>query len=113
MSVDNYIASAPENARPTLTKIRKLVAQLCPDAEETISYKLPAFRQGRVFFYFAAFKNHIGIYPPVNGPASLIKQLQPYRGPKGNLQFQYEDEMPYDLIERVIKALHKAYAVTK
>ncbi len=113
MTIDDYIASAPENARPILAKLRKLAAELCPDAVETISYKLPAFRQGKVFFHFAAFKNHIGIYPPVKEPASLVKQLAPYRGPKGNLQFQYEAGIPYDLIEGVIKALHKSYAVTK
>lgn len=113
MTIDGYIAAAPEEARSILAKLRQMAAELYPDAEEAISYGLPAFRQGKVFFYFAAFKNHIGIYPPVNAPADLVKQLGPFRGPKGNLQFQYKDGMPYDLIERVIKALHKAYAITK
>jgi uncharacterized protein YdhG (YjbR/CyaY superfamily) len=113
MTIDDYIAAAPPNAQPILEKLRSLAIEICPAAEETISYKLPAFRQGKVFFYFAAFKHHIGIYPPVNEPAILVKKLQPYRGPKGNLQFQYKDGMPYDLIAAVIKALHASYAVTK
>lgn len=110
MTVDDYIASSPEQARPIVQRIREMAAALCPAAQETISYGMPAFRQGRVFLYYAGFKHHIGIYPPVKAPAELVEALQPYRGPKGNLQFRYADGIPYDLVERVILALHTAYA---
>ncbi len=77
---------------------------------------MPALRQDRVFFYYAAFKHHIGIYPPVKNGASLITRLEKYRGPKGNLQFSFSEDipndLPYDLIADVIKALHKEYART-
>jgi uncharacterized protein YdhG (YjbR/CyaY superfamily) len=71
---------------------------------------MPAFREGKVFIYFAAFKNHIGIYPPVSGDKKLEESLAPYRGPKGNLKFPLNEPMPIDLIKRVAKALHNEYA---
>ena len=111
MSVEDYIASSPEAARPILQRIRAIATRLFPDAQETISYRMPAFRQGRVFLYYAAFKHHVGVYPPVRAPAELVEALKPYRGAKGNLQFRYEDDMPYELVERVILALHTEYAV--
>jgi len=71
-TIDDYIAHAAANVRPVLKKIRAIVKAVAPRAQETISYQLPAFRQGRVFFYFAAFKAHIGVYPPVKGDAALL-----------------------------------------
>lgn len=111
--IDAYIAAAPEEARDPLQKIRALARAACPDAEEVISYKLPAFKQGKVFFYFAAFKAHIGIYPPLPRDHALVAKLDPYAGPKGNLQFKYADGIPLDLIASVIKALHQSYAIAK
>lgn len=87
-----------------------MAVALYPDAHETISYAMPAFREGRVFLYYAGFKHHIGLYPPVKAPVELVEALKPYRGPKGNLQFRYANGIPYDLLERVIVALHTEYA---
>lgn len=109
-SVDAYLAAAAADARPVLKKIRAIVTAVAPQAQETISYQLPAFRQGRVFIYFAAFKAHIGIYPPVKGSAALEKALQPYRGEKGNLKFLLDRPVPYGLIKRVVIALKRQYA---
>ena len=81
-----------------------------PDASRCISYKMPAFKQERVFFYFAAFKNHIGVYPPVTKDAALIKELAPYRGEKGNLSFPLGEPLPFELIGRVALALAREYA---
>jgi uncharacterized protein YdhG (YjbR/CyaY superfamily) len=111
--IDAYINAAPGVARPILHKIRAQARKICPDAQEVISYKLPALRQHRVFFYYAAFKNHIGLYPPVKQDEQLLAELAPYRGPKGNLQFPYAEDIPYDLIGKVIAALNKEYAVKK
>jgi uncharacterized protein YdhG (YjbR/CyaY superfamily) len=63
---------------------------------------MPAFRGYGIVIYFAAFKNHIGIFPPVGGDASLDEALARYRGPKGNLKLPLDEPMPYDLIERVV-----------
>ena len=111
--IDAYFAAAAPEAQAALHKIREMAEVACPDAEEVISYKLPAFKQGKVFLYIAAFKHHIGIYPPLPKDHPLVKALKPYAGPKGNLQFKYSEIMPFDLIARVIKALHQAYAVKK
>ncbi len=104
-SIDGYIAAAPPSARAILSEIRRRVKRRVPDATETISYRMPAFRIDRIFFYFAAFKEHIGVFPPVHGDPGLMASLAPYRGPKGNLRFPYADGIPYELIERVAVAL--------
>ena len=108
--IDAYIASAAPEAQPVLQQIRSIIRSTIPGASETISYGMPAFKIDRVFVYFAAFKNHIGLYPPVKGDAVLEKALQPYRGEKGNLRFPLHEPMPYDLIERVVKQLASQYA---
>jgi uncharacterized protein YdhG (YjbR/CyaY superfamily) len=107
--VDAYIAAAEPEARAVLKKIRAMVKRVVPEATETISYRIPALRMGRVFFYYAAFKKHIGIFPPVRSDKMLVKELESYRGPKGNLQFQLDEPMPYELIGRVAAALAKEY----
>ena len=68
-----------------------------------------AYRDRRVFFYFAAFKKHIGVYPPVTRDAALIGELAPFRGPKGNLIVPLNQPLPVDLIGRVALALHREY----
>jgi uncharacterized protein YdhG (YjbR/CyaY superfamily) len=68
---------------------------------------MPAFFQGGVLIYFAAFKNHIGIFPPVRGDVQLLKQLDRYRGPKGNLKFPLDEPIPYNLISRIVKVRRK------
>lgn len=109
-TVDDYIAAAAFGARPALCKIRAIVKRVAPAAQEVISYRVPAYRQGRVFVYFAAFKSHIGMYPPVKGSAALEKALRPYRGEKGNLRFPLDAPLPYGLIKRVVSALKRQYA---
>ena len=104
-SMDAYIASAPAGVRPILEDIRQVVRERVPGATETIGYQMPAFRLGKLFFYFAAFKQHIGVYPPVKGDKDLQVALLPYRGEKGNLRFPLDQPIPYDLIGRVAAAL--------
>jgi uncharacterized protein YdhG (YjbR/CyaY superfamily) len=106
--VDEYIAHAPAKAQPVLNTVRELALRLCPDAREVISYKIPALKRTNVFFFYAAFTNHLGIFPPVNAPSHLVERLKPYRGPKGNLKFPYSQAMPYELIGEVILALDEA-----
>lgn len=103
-AVDAYIAGAPVEVQPILQKIRSLVRRLAPKAEEVISYRMPAFRLDGMLIYYAPFKAHIGIFPPVTGDRALEADLAPYRGPKGNLRFPLDGKMPYALIGRVVKA---------
>jgi uncharacterized protein YdhG (YjbR/CyaY superfamily) len=103
--MEEYFDAARPEVREILEEIKRIIERTVPDAEATISYGMPAFRTDRVFIYFAGFKKHIGIFPPVEGDDSLSTALLPYRGEKGNLRFPLDQPMPYDLIERVVKAL--------
>lgn len=107
--IDDYIAAAAPEVRAILSEIREIAQRAAPEASETISYQMPALRKGRVFFYFAAFKKHIGIYPPLHADAGLVQELQPWRGPKGNLQFPLDQPLPYALIQRLVAALAREY----
>jgi uncharacterized protein YdhG (YjbR/CyaY superfamily) len=102
-TIDEYIAAFPPDVRSVLKKIRATVKKYAPQAIEKISYRMPAFFQSGVLIYFAAFKNHIGIYPPVRGDEKLNRELTPYRGPKGNLKFPLDEAIPYGLIGRIVK----------
>jgi uncharacterized protein YdhG (YjbR/CyaY superfamily) len=101
--IDDYISAAPRECRPILEKIRSLIRQAAPRAEEAISYGMPAFKQKNILVYFAAFKKHIGLYPPVRGDEKLMRDVTPYAGAKGNLRFPLEKRIPYGLIRRVVK----------
>ncbi len=87
-----------------------IVKRAVPAAEETVSYGMPAFRLRRIFVYVGAFKSHIGIYPPVRGDRKLMRDLSPYRGPKGNLKFPLGEPLPRALIGRVVRALSRRAA---
>lgn len=85
--IDDYIATLPPDVQPILQKIRRIVRRTVPRAQETISYRMPAFRLGRIFIY-----------------------LLRYRRDKGNLKFPLDRPMPYGLIARVVKGLAQQYA---
>lgn len=93
-----HFAAAPPEARARLERIAAEVERRVPQAQRYIGYQMPAFRLKRVFFYFAAFRKHIGVYPPLDGPDDLLARLAPYRGPKGNLIFPHAQPLPLDLI---------------
>ena len=102
-SVDEYVAGFPVEIRTILERLREVVRELAPDAEERISYGMPTFFQQGVLVHFAAFRRHIGLYPPVTDPA-LVPLVAPYAGPKGNLQFPLTDPIPYELVARIVAA---------
>ena len=103
-TIDEYIASSPVEVQPILEGIRTTVRKAAPAAEERISYRMPAFfLGGRVLVYFAAFKKHIGFYPPVRDEA-LRSLLGRYSGPRGNLQFPLSKPIPHILIAKIVKA---------
>lgn len=78
-----------------------------------MSYRMPAFRRGRILINFAAFKAHIGVFPPVRGDAKLERALKPWMGPKGNLQLPLGEPLPIELLERVVKLRLAAAAAPK
>jgi uncharacterized protein YdhG (YjbR/CyaY superfamily) len=102
-SIDDYIAGSPLAAQPILARIRRTIRAAAPGAQEVISYRMPAFKLHGILLYFAAFKAHIGLYPPVSGDAALERALAKYAGPKGNLKFPYDEPIPYALITRIVR----------
>jgi uncharacterized protein YdhG (YjbR/CyaY superfamily) len=100
-TIGDYIARCPPNVRSRLERIRRIIRRAAPDAEEKISYKIPTFTLNGVLLHFAAFTNHIGLFPPVRGDARIEKAIARFAGPKGNLRFPLDEPMPYDLIERI------------
>lgn len=102
-SVDDYIRSCAPDVQPILTQLRDALRQALPeDAVEKISYAIPAFSvEGSIAIFYAAFKSHIGLYPPIHGNPTLERQLEPYRGEKGNLKFPLGEPLPLKLIARL------------
>ena len=102
-SVDAYIAAFPPEVRAILERLRATARKLLPDAQETISYGSPTYKRHGPVVYFAAFKAHIGLYPPVRGDAALAKAVARYANDKGNLRFPLGEPLPVALIERVMQ----------
>ena len=102
-SIDEYIAAFSPEVQAILEQVRLTISNAAPGAQETISYRIPSFTLCGALVYFAAFKNHIGFYPPVKGDARLEKMASRYAGEKGNLRFPLDQSIPYGLIERIVK----------
>lgn len=104
-SVPAYLAALDARQQEVLESVLAAVTETVPAATRVISYGIPAFRLDKVFMYCAAFKHHIGVYPPVRNDPKLSKALERYANPKGNLRFALDEPMPMPLIRRVAKAL--------
>jgi uncharacterized protein YdhG (YjbR/CyaY superfamily) len=103
-NIDEYIAGFPQDVQEVLEKIRVTIRKAAPDAEETIKYKIPTFTLEGNLVYFAAFKNHIGFYPPTStGNEKFKKELSVYEGAKGSLKFPLDKPIPYGLISRIVR----------
>ena len=101
--IDEYIAAFAPEVQSILEAIRLVIKQAAPQAQEAMSYNIPSFRLNGTLVYFAAFKKHIGFYPPVRGDARLAKAIAPYSGEKGSLKFPLDEPIPYALIKRIVK----------
>ena len=107
-TVDEYIASCPEETRGRLQEIRAAVRATVPDAKEKISYQIAAFElNGKGLLSFAGWKNHVSIYPIPSGRDSFKKKIAPYVDGKGTLKFPLDKPLPMQLIQQVIQ-LHVA-----
>lgn len=103
-SINEYVSTLPENAQKAMREIIAAIKDNVPDAEEYISYNMPAFKvNGEYFIHFSAWKNHIGMYPIPAGNDAFQKQIEPYRSAKSSLNFPLDKPMPIKLIEKVIK----------
>jgi uncharacterized protein YdhG (YjbR/CyaY superfamily) len=83
-NIDAYLATVAPESKRTLEEIRQLIHRKVPEAQEVISYQMPAFKLGKTFIYFAAFKKHIGIYPPITADKSLIALTARYSAGSGH-----------------------------
>lgn len=104
-SIDDYIADCEANARAILKKVRATVRKAAPGAEEVISYRMPAIRYGAgvPVVYYAAMKNHLGLYPTASGIKQFEKEFGKYKWSKGAVQFAFDQPIPYGLITRMVK----------
>lgn len=102
-TIDEYIAEFAPKVQEILKEIVATIRAEAAGAEEIISYRMPAFRMHGMLVYFAAFKNHIGLYPPVSGDTAIEKAIRPYAGEKGNLRFPLDQPIPLNLIRRIVK----------
>ena len=103
-TVDAYIQSFPGDVQQVLTAIRHAITDTAPQAIESISYGMPAYKlNGKPLVYFAAFKNHIGFYATPNGHEAFKKELSAYKQGKGSVQFPSNKKMPLALIKKIVK----------
>lgn len=102
-TIDEYISTFPKEKQLILEKIRKTIKEEAPNASEKISYGMPTFYLNGNLVHFAAFKNHIGFFPAPSGINAFEKELKKFRTGKGTLQFKNDEEIPYDLIKKVVK----------
>lgn len=102
-SIDDYIKSFPPGIQKLLQQVRASIQKAAPGAEETIKYAMPTFMLNGNLVHFAAFKNHIGLYPTPNGIEAFKKELSVYKGAKGSVQFPLDQPMPLELIGKIVK----------
>jgi uncharacterized protein YdhG (YjbR/CyaY superfamily) len=102
-SVDAYIRNHPAAVRKRLKEIQSIVKTIAPSATERLSYRMPAFFLNGLVVYFAAFKNHIGLYPGADGVAAFQGEITSYKSAKGSIQFPHDQPLPVDLIKRIVK----------
>lgn len=102
-NIDEYIGAFPNDVQEILEKIRATIQKAAPDAKEKISYSMPAFEQNGIVVYFAAFKNHIGLYALPSGHETFREELSKYKSGKGSVQFPLDQPIPFDLIAKIVK----------
>jgi len=102
-TIDEYINTFPKDVRNILNELRQTIKEAAPEAEETINYQIPTFTLHGNLVHFAAFKNHIGFYPTPTGMEAFKKELSPYKGAKGSVQFPIDQPLPLPLIRRIVE----------
>jgi len=102
--IDSYIALQPENIKQGLEEFRQTIKSVAPDAEEVISYAMPAFKYHGMLVGFAAAKNHYGFYPWNGHTTEKFKDdLKGYSCTKGAIHFPIDKPIPKSLIKKIVK----------
>ena len=103
-NTDEYISDLPAETQKIMKQLRALIKKIIPKADEVISYGIPAFKMnGKVVIFFAAFKNHIGLYPAPRSNEAFKKELSSYKGGKGTVQFPLDKPLPAGLIKKIVE----------
>ena len=102
-STNEYISTFPEEIQKILQELRKTIKAAAPEAQEKISYQMPAFDLKGNLVWFAAFKNHIGFYPMPSGIQAFKKDFSVYEGSKGAIRFPLDKPLPLKLVSKVVK----------
>lgn len=101
--ITEYIARYPKEIQKLLKQLRSAIHKAAPEADEVISYGMPAFKLNGMLVWIAAHTKHIGFYPRISGIAAFKKELSIYRGAKGSVQFPFDKPLPLGLITNIIK----------
>ncbi len=102
-TVDEYIASFPENVQNVLQQVWRAIREAAPGAKELISYQIPGFTLRGSLVWFAAFKDHIGFYPKASGIEEFKEKLSAYEISKGTVRFPLDKPIPLDLIQEIVR----------
>jgi len=102
-TVNEYLSALPPNTKAILKEVRKTIKEAAPQAEEMISYNMPAFKLHGGLIWYAAWNEHISLYPRTLRMETSIKELSEYEGSKGTIKFPIDKPIPYDLISRIVK----------
>jgi uncharacterized protein YdhG (YjbR/CyaY superfamily) len=102
-SVDEYIAGFPPDVRKVLEALRRTIRKAAPQAEERISYRMPAFADHGILVWFAAHRSHVGFYPTASGIRAFRRELAKYEVSKGTVRFPLDKPLPLALIARIVR----------
>jgi len=102
-TLDEYIAQFHAEIQDILQKLRQVVRDEAPQAEETIRYRIPTFRLNGNLVHFAAFRDHVSFFPTSSGVAAFRDELAGYETSKGTIRFPLDRPIPYDLVRRIVR----------
>lgn len=102
-NIDEYMINFPESTLLMMEQLRETIHKAAPEAEEVISYSMPAFKWNGILVYFAGYKNHIGFYPGSGAIKTYEKELTKFKTSKGAIQFPLDKPLPLGLVTKIVK----------
>ncbi len=102
-TVSEYLAAVPAEAKAYTKQMRSIIRKVVPNAEEVISYNMPAFRLNGILVWYAGYKKHIGFYPKTTALQIFKDELTKYKTSKGAVQFPLDEPLPVKLIEKIVR----------
>ncbi len=102
-TVDEYLATLPEEVKVILDNLRKAIKEAAPEAQEVISYNMPGYKQNGMLVWFAAAKNHVGFYPTASPIIVFKEALKEFKTSKGAIQFPINEPIPIDLVREIVR----------